>query len=63
MSEAFKKFREKVKREGIKTVREYDEKYSIHYQCREWIEVLQTLLEESGDSELLEDVSQCCKNM
>ena len=63
LSEAFKKFREKVKREGIKTVREYDEKYSIHYQCREWIEVLQTLLEESGDSELLEDVSQCCKNM
>ena len=63
LSEAFAKFREKVEKEDIKTFREYDEKYSIHYQCREWMGVLQMLLEKNGDCELLEAVSQCRKNM
>lgn len=63
LSEAFAKFGEKVEKEDIKTFREYDEKYSIHYQCREWMGVLQMLLEKNGDCELLEAVSQCRKNM
>ena len=62
LSEAFAKFREKAEKEDIKTFREYDEKHSIHYQCREWMGVLQMLLKKNGYCELLKAVSQCRKN-
>ena len=63
LSEAFAKFKKKIEKEGIKTFQEYDEKYSIHYQCREWLGNLRMLLQKSGDGELLESVTQCCKKM
>lgn len=63
LSEAFAKFKKKIEKEDIKTFQEYDEKYSIHYQCREWLGNLRMLLQKSGDGELLESVTQCCKKM
>lgn len=62
LSEAFSKFVEKVEKENIKTFQEYDEKYSIHYPCEEWIQVLQSLLK-NKDKELFNSVSACCKKM
>lgn len=63
LSEAFSLFSEKIKKEEIKTFQEYDEKYSIHYQCAEWMEPLRMLLKENGDKTLLETVSEVCGNM
>ncbi len=63
LSEAFSKFTEKTEKENIKTFREYDEKYSIHYECREWIPVLQELLKKGGDKQLYKTVSACWKRM
>lgn len=63
LSEAFLKFLEKTEKENIETFQEYDEKYSIHYQCGEWIEELRELLKECGDEALFETVSGVCERM
>lgn len=63
LSEAFSKFSERVEREQISTFQEYDEKYSIHYPCGEWIGTLRELLRENGDRKLGRKVSECCKKM
>ena len=63
LTEAFSKFTEKVERENIETFDEYDEKYSIHYQCGEWISELETLLDDRGESNLSEMVSACWDRM
>ncbi len=62
LSEAFSKFAEKAEKEDIKTFQEYDEKYTIHYPCEEWMQVLQSLLK-NGDKELFDSVTACCKKM
>ena len=36
-------------RENVKTCREYDEKYAIHYSCGEWLEALLRLLKKGKD--------------
>lgn len=48
---AFCKFEEKMQKEGLKTAEEYDEKFGIHYECRDWLEELLCLLEENGEEE------------
>ena len=63
LSEAFLKFSEKVENEGIKTFDEYDEKYSIHYFCREWMSVLKELLKTGGERELYIKVDACYRRM
>ena len=60
---AFDKFQERVEREQIQTFTEYDEKYSIHYQCGEWMDILMGLLKISGDEALYKEVRKCCRKM
>ena len=48
---AFCKFEEKMQEEELKTAAEYDEKFGIHYECRDWLGRLLGLLEENGEEE------------
>lgn len=53
---AFHMFKEKIEKENISTLEEYDEKYSIHYFCKEWLEELFDLLQDGGNQEIYHDV-------
>ena len=53
---AFQKCMERMEKEQIATIAEYDEKYSIHYQCEEWIGELCRLLHASNDIERYDKV-------
>lgn len=59
--EAFSKYLEKTKIEGIKTYAEYDEKYSIHYMCYEWMSRLEDLLKGSEDKDKYNKVASVLK--
>lgn len=63
LKEAYAKFVEKAGKEGTETFREYDESYSIHYPCREWMDALLQLLKKSDDRELYKEVSSRCRKM
>lgn len=41
---AFQKCIERMEKEHISSFAEYDEKYSIHYRCKEWLNELCVLL-------------------
>ena len=60
---AFSMFMDKVKRENIKTFEEYDQRFSIHYFCEEWIEKLLKLLQDDGNKTLYHDVKECKREM
>ena len=47
-----------MKREGIGDTEGYDEKYAIHYKCREWMPVLLALLKKNGEDEKYAAVSE-----
>ena len=49
--EAFSRYQEKLQREDMKTAEEYDQKYAIHYRCKEWMQELLFLLGENGEKE------------
>ena len=53
---AFQKCMERMEKEQIATIAEYDEKYSIHYQCEEWIGELCRLLHAGNDIERYDKV-------
>lgn len=53
---AFQKCTEKMEEEKIQSCAEYDNKYSIHYQCADWMGELYRLLKESNDTERCEEV-------
>ena len=55
---AFQKCMERMEKEQIPSFAEYDEKYSIHYQCEEWIGELCRLLQENNDIERYEEVKK-----
>ena len=55
---AFQKFKERIEEEQIPSFAEYDEKYSIHYRCAEWIGELCRLLQENNDMERYEEVKE-----
>lgn len=63
LSLAFGMFMEKVKAEKINTFEEYDNRFSIHYFCEEWLSELLDLLTESGNRNLYTQVKKCCKEM
>ena len=63
LKEAYAKFAEKAGKEETGTFREYDERYSIHYQCQEWMDALLQLLKKSDDKELYKEVSRRCRKM
>lgn len=48
--DAFTRFSKKLDTEGI-TAEEYDQKYAIHYRCREWAHELMFLLEQNREDE------------
>lgn len=60
---AFSEFEKRVEREQIKTFAEYDEKYSIHYKCEEWMDKLINLLVDGGDQSACAEVMECCSKM
>lgn len=55
---AFQKCRERMEEEQLVSFTEYNEKYSIHYQCEEWLGELCRLLQESRDVEKYEEVKK-----
>lgn len=61
LSEAFERFAERVEREQIRTLQQYDEKYSIHYRCEEWLPALLNVLDKKEN--LYGKVSACYKEM
>ena len=61
LSEAFERFAERTEREQIQTLQQYDEKYTIHYLCEEWLSVLLDVLDEKEP--LYERVSACYDEM
>lgn len=63
LCEAFSKFVEKSEKEGITSFKEYDEKYAIHYQCEEWLGILQRILGKEKEKEAYKEVSKCIKKM
>ncbi len=63
LTEAFLKFEEKAEKENVKTCREYDEKYAIHYSCGEWLEALLRLLKNGKDRDLYGRVKKCFEGM
>lgn len=63
LCEAFVKFTEKAQKENIGTFKEYDETYSIHYFCEEWLNVLLALLKKNDDKNLRSAVAKCRRKM
>lgn len=60
---AFEQFQEKVTEDSIKTLTEYDQKNSIHYFCREWLDELLDLLKEDKDTTRYREVKKYYKKM
>ena len=60
---AFETFVNKTEKENIHTFAEYDEKYSIHYFCKEWMGELLDLLKADGDRKRYQRVKACYKEM
>ncbi len=48
---AFDKYVDKFNKENLSSNEEYDQKYSIHYSCYDWLKDLLILLDEIGDDE------------
>lgn len=63
LTDAYRKFQEIVDREKIGNFADYDNKYSIHYMCAEWLEELIVLLKEDDSDGILKDVRNTCKKM
>lgn len=55
---AFHKCMERMEKEQIPSFAEYDEKYSIHYRCEEWMGELCRLLQEDNDIEKYGEVKK-----
>lgn len=61
LKEAFAKLKQKAKKEEITALDQYNEKYSIHYQCEEWLNILAELSMKHGDMALYHEVSAYCR--
>lgn len=61
LSLAFEKFKKKVDKEGIKSFEEYDQKFSIHYFCGDWLGELLRLTKANGDKALYNSVRSMLK--
>ncbi len=55
---AFHKCIERMEEEQIPSFAEYDEKYSIHYRCDEWLDELKELLAAGNDSARYAEVTE-----
>lgn len=55
---AFQKCMARMETEQIPSFSAYDEKYSIHYRCAEWINELERLLKENNDTQMYKEVTE-----
>lgn len=55
---AFQKCMERMEKEQIPSFAEYNEKYSIHYQCEDWIGELCRLLQKSNEIEKYKEIKK-----
>ena len=53
---AYERFKEKIEKEGVRSFEEYDQRFSIHYFCREWMLELLRSLQEEGDMDRFQEV-------
>lgn len=60
---AFQKTIEMAEREKVTSLEEFDKKYSIHYQCEEWLQRLLKLMKDAGDQERYDEVKNWIKTM
>lgn len=58
---AFSMFWKKMGKENVKTLEEYDKKFSIHYFCQEWLCELIDLSNENGDKEICQEAINVIK--
>ncbi|MBR1741615.1 MAG: DUF1186 domain-containing protein [Lachnospiraceae bacterium] len=63
LEQAFELFVKKTKKEEIRTFSEYDQKYSIHYTCKEWMGKFLDLLEKNGNRAIYEVVEKVWREM
>lgn len=63
LSLAFEKFQDKIKKENVQSLKEYNAKFSIHYECEEWIDELLRLLKEAGDREKYREIQSLYKSL
>lgn len=55
---AYQKCAARMEEEQIPSFAEYDEKYSIHYRCGEWLNTLRGLLQKNHDAAKQEEVAR-----
>ncbi len=55
---AYRRCAKKMEAERIRSLAEYDEKYSIHYRSSEWVNKLLSLLKANNDSRLYHEVQK-----
>ncbi len=56
--DAFDKWKAKCEQEGLSSIKQYDEKYSIHYPCGSWLGILKNLLISQSRKKELRSVEQ-----
>lgn len=57
--QAYVMFLEKIEKEGITSLQEYDNHFSIHYMSIDWLNMLCVHLNHSGEKERLREVMNC----
>lgn len=60
--EAFSKLKKRMKKEQIPTIAAYDKKYSIHFNCQEWLTELSDLLSEESFAQTRKEVLNYLNN-
>ena len=53
---AYERFKEKVEKEALRSFEEYDQRFNVHYFCREWMLELLRSLQEEGDMDRFQEV-------
>lgn len=61
LSLAFELFVKKVEKEAVASLEEYNQRYSIHYYCEDWLGELLSLLHADGNKELSAEVEKWCR--
>lgn len=63
LSQAYERFKARCETEGIKTFVEYDKKYSMHYESKDWTNELVYLLRHNGRKEEGDEILKVCRAM
>ena len=58
---AFELFVKKAEKEAVVSLEEYNQRYSIHYYCEDWLGKLLRLLHVDGNKELSAEVEKWCR--